>query len=101
MVYLLTKNITIKRLTKKLDAKLLGPFPIKKKISKNNYELKLPAKIRFYPVFYISLLKSAADIIKVHIAANDNEVNGEEEYELEKIFEAKKGKDGFLRYYVK
>ena len=101
MVYLSTKNITTKRPTKKLDAKLLGPFPIKKKISKNNYELELPAKIKLYPVFHISLLKSAADTIKVHTAADDNEVDGKEEYEPEKILETKKGKDGFLRYYVK
>ena len=101
MVYLLTKNITIKRLTKKLDAKLLGLFPIKKKISKNNYELKLPAKIKLHPVFHISLLKLTADTIKVHIAADDNEINGEKKYEPEKIFDAKKGKNGFLKYYVK
>ena len=101
MVYLLTKNITTKRLTKKFDVKFLNPFPIKKKISKNNYELKLLTKIKLHLIFYISLLKSAADIIKVHIAADDNEVNGKEKYEPEKILEAKRGKNEFLRYYVK
>ena len=101
MVYLLIKNITIKRLAKKFNVKLFSLFPIKKKISKNNYELELPAKIKFHPVFHISLLKLTADTIKVHTAADDNEVNGEEKYELEKILETKKGKNGLLKYYVK
>ena len=101
MVYLSTKNITTKRPAKKLDAKLLGPFPIRKKISKNNYELELPAKIKLHPVFHISLLESAADTIKVHTAANDNEINGKKKYEPEKIFNAKKEKNGLLKYYVK
>ena len=101
MIYLLTKNIITKRLTKKFDAKLFSPFLIKKEISKNNYELELLAKIKLYLVFHISLLKLIADIIKVHTAANDNEVNGKEKYEPKKILEVKKGKNGFLRYYVK
>ena len=37
----------------------------------------------------------------MHIIVNDNEVNGKEKYEPEKILEAKKGEDGLLRYYVK
>ena len=90
IIYLSTKNITTKRPAKKLDAKLLSLFPIKKKISKNNYELKLPAKIKLYLIFYISLLKLTADIIKIYTITDNNKVNGKKKYEPEKIFDVKK-----------
>ena len=37
MVYLATKNITIKKPSKKLDYKYLGLYKVTKRISKNNY----------------------------------------------------------------
>ena len=48
MVYLAIKNITIKKLNKKLDYKYIGPYLIIKKISKNNYELNLLLKVKIY-----------------------------------------------------
>lgn len=91
MVYLSTKNITTKRPSKKLDNKFLGPYPIVKKISENNYQLELPSKVRIHPVFHISLLESAADTIKVHTEADDIEVEGEQEYEPERILDSSDG----------
>ena len=91
MVYLSTKNITTKRPSKKLDNKFLGPYPIVKKISENNYQLELPYKVRIHPVFHISLLESAADTIKVHTEADDIEVEGEQEYEPERILDSSDG----------
>ncbi|KAK1487487.1 hypothetical protein CABS01_12966, partial [Colletotrichum abscissum] len=41
----------------KLDYKKLKPFEIIKKILLINYELRLLNTIRYYPVFYILLLK--------------------------------------------
>ena len=37
MVYLATKNIIIKKLSKKLDYKYLGLYKVIKRISENNY----------------------------------------------------------------
>ena len=56
-VQLLHKNILSRRLSKKLNYIKLGPFKIKKKIIKINYELNLPAKIKIYPVQYIAMLE--------------------------------------------
>jgi hypothetical protein len=57
-VFLLTRNLYIKRLNRKLDFKKIGLFKIKKKVSKSNYKLDLPDSIRIrIKVFYISLLK--------------------------------------------
>ena len=55
--YLLRKNFKIIRLSNKLDHTKLRPFRIKKVKGLVNYKLDLLAKIRKYPVFYISLLK--------------------------------------------
>jgi hypothetical protein len=63
IVYLATKNITIKRPLYKLDYKYIRPYKTKKKISENNYKLDLLPKVRLHPIFHISLLKSAADTI--------------------------------------
>jgi hypothetical protein len=59
IVYLLRKNIKIKRLSNKLNYKKLGPFKIKWKIRPINYKLSLPYIMKIYPVFYILLLKKA------------------------------------------
>ena len=62
MVYLATKNITTKRLNKKLNYKYIGPYKVIKKISENNYELDLLPKVRIYLIFYISLLEDAKNV---------------------------------------
>ena len=51
------RNIKTKRLAKKLDKKMLGPFRISKVISLNAMRLTLPTKWRIYNSFYISLLE--------------------------------------------
>ena len=50
-------NIKTKRLSKKLDKKMFGPFRISKVISLNAMRLTLPTKWRIYNSFYISLLE--------------------------------------------
>ncbi len=64
MVYLLRKNIRIKRPSEKLDHTKLGPFRIQKKLSKVIYQLSLPKTIKIHPVFYISLLEPALEKAK-------------------------------------
>jgi hypothetical protein len=58
-IYLLRKNIKIKRPNSKLDFIKLEPFEIKEKKGSLNYKLRFPEKIRFYLVFYIILFEPA------------------------------------------
>ena len=67
MVYLIIKNITIKRFSKKLDYKYIGPYLVIKKISENNYELDLLLKVKIYLIFYISLFKNVTNINVIKI----------------------------------
>ena len=67
MVYLIIKNITIKRPNKNLDYKYIGPYLVIKKILKNNYELNLLLKVKIYLIFYISLFKNATNINAIKI----------------------------------
>ena len=54
---LLTKNLKLKRLSKKLIARFIGPFSIAELVGKQAYRLYLPTSYRIYLVFYISLLE--------------------------------------------
>ena len=67
MVYLVIKNITIKRPSKKLNYKYIGPYLVIKKILKNNYELNLLLKVRIYLIFYISLFENVTNINVIKI----------------------------------
>ena len=62
-VYLLTKNLKIKKkrnqYTKKLDYIKVGPFFIKRRKKPVNYEIDLPKNSKIHPVFYILLLEPA------------------------------------------
>ena len=57
MIYLLRKNIKIKRSSDKLDYTKLRPFKIKKKLGKVIFKLIMPKGMRIHLIFYISLLK--------------------------------------------
>ena len=83
--YLTTKNIIIKKLNKKLDHKYLKLYQIIKKISKNNYQLNLPPKIRIYLIFYIFLLENAINVKLISIKRNNVKVN-EKKYKAKKVF---------------
>ena len=58
-MYLLTKNLKTRILSKKLDYIKVGPFFIKEVKGLQNFELNLLKDARVYPVFYISLLELA------------------------------------------
>ncbi len=59
-VYLISRNLCTKRLSKKLDFKKIGLFKVEERISDNNYRLLLLATMRLkIYVFYISLLELA------------------------------------------
>ena len=58
-VYLLRKNIKIKRLNLKLNHIKLEPYKIEKKLGIVTYKLKFSDSIKIYPVFHILLLELA------------------------------------------
>jgi hypothetical protein len=85
IVYLATRNISTKRPSKKLDYKYIGPYKITQKISENNYKLDLPPKVKLHSIFYIALLKSAADTIQIKTGNKPKEIEGPEVYKAEEI----------------
>ena len=86
MVYLAIKNIITKKLSKKLDYKYLKLYKIIKKISKNNYQLNLPPKVRIHPIFYISLLENVTNVKLINTERNNVKIN-KKKYETEKVFD--------------
>jgi hypothetical protein len=59
LVYLLRQNIKIIRPSDKLDSRKIGSFKVKRNIRDISFEFKLSLIIKIYPIFHISLLKSA------------------------------------------
>ncbi len=57
-MYLLTKNLKIKKKSKKLDHVKVESFFIKVVKESINYELDLPKNAKVFLVFYILLLES-------------------------------------------
>jgi hypothetical protein len=77
----------------KLDYKLIGPYPILKKIGSKVYKLELPPSMKIHPVFYLSLLEPAATWnppIPRYIQPPPPPVivNGEDEWEVEEILDS-------------
>ncbi len=64
-IYLLCKNITIKRPNDKLDFKKFEPFIIIYKILNFNYKLLLLKTMQIHPIFYISLFEFVPKSIEV------------------------------------
>ena len=83
-IYLLTKNLKTKGVSKKLDHVRVGPFFIKQQKGSVNYELNLFSNTKIHPIFHVSLLKSADSETLIqntfHFQYED-----ENEYEIEKI----------------
>ena len=103
---LLTKNLKLKRLSKKLIARFIGPFSIAEPVRKQAYRLYLPTSYRIHLVFYISLLEpykqrkgAARDPLPGPIKLDDEE-DQEDRYEVEEI-RGRKGRNQTLQYLVK
>ena len=56
-MWLLQRNIQIKRPSSKLDYQRLGPFKIIAQVIPVSYRLQLPPMMHIYPVFHVSLLE--------------------------------------------
>lgn len=59
-VFLSSRNINIDRPTKKLEDKMLGPFPIIKRVGAS-YKLELSASMKIHDVFHPNLLRVDLD----------------------------------------
>ena len=88
MVYLVIKNIIIKRFSKKLDYKYLGLYKVTKRISENNYQLDLPPKVRIYLIFHIFLLKDVINVELINAGRNNVKID-EKKYEAKKVFDTR------------
>jgi hypothetical protein len=99
-VYLLRRNINIKRPSDKLDHKKLGPFKISEVVGLVNYHLELLKTMNIHFVFHILLLESvppgASNILYTEIEL----VNPNVEYEVEEILDQKYIR-GKLYYLIK
>jgi hypothetical protein len=94
-MYLLTKNLKIRRKSKKLDHVKIESFFIKEVKKSVNYELDLPKNAKVFLVFYISLLKLVDPSTSIQETFHYHSQK-ENRFEVEKILE-KKGQ----RYLVK
>ena len=83
-IYLLTKNLRTKRVSKKLNHVKVDPFFIKQQKGSVNYELDLFSNTKIHPVFHVSLLKSADPKTFIQDTFHFQYEN-EDEYEVEKI----------------
>src|SRR5271170_627005 len=104
-VWLEGKHLRTNQPTAKLAARRHGPFEIIQVLSPVNYRLKLPTQWSIHPVFHIDLLTP------YHETALHGEnfqhpppdlVEGEEEYEVEKILDSRRfGRRRKLQYLIK
>ncbi|EDN09133.1 predicted protein [Histoplasma mississippiense (nom. inval.)] len=87
-VMLNAKNLRLLRPVRKLDHKYVGPFKILNTIGKQVYKLKLPPSYRnIHPVFHVSLLEPYNRRNGALPEPGPELVDGEEEYQVEEIFE--------------
>ena len=85
-VYLLTKNLKTKKVSKKLNHVKIDPFFIKQEKKSVDYKLNLFSDIKIHSIFHVSLLKSANP--KTFIQNTFHfQYEEKDEYEIEKMLE--------------
>ena len=86
-VYLLIKNLTIRKLNKKLNHTKGESFFIKAVKKSVNYELSLLENIRIHSIFYINMLESADP--NISIQKESHYENSEKKYTVKRILKKK------------
>jgi len=107
-VLLSTKDLVFKeRPSKKLTEKYMGPYAIEEVVSLNAVKLRLPSLMRIHPVINVSQIVRYKEQVKGQKKEEGKpvEVEGVEEWEVEKILNKKKifnivegiyGREGYL-----
>jgi len=92
----------MKRATKKLTEKFIGPYVVKKIVSENAVELELPASLRIHPVVNVRRIVKYREQIEGQkkIPPPPVEVASEKEYEVEEILDRQERR-GKTKYLVK
>ena len=92
----------MKRATKKLTEKFIGPYVVKKIVSENAVELELPASLRVHPVVNVRRLVKYREQVEGQkkIPPPPVKVAGEKEYEVEEILDRQERR-GKMKYLVK
>ena len=92
----------MKRATKKLTEKFIGPYVVKKIVSENAVELELPASLRVHPVVNVRRLVKYREQVEEQkkIPLSPVKVSGEKEYEVEEILDRQERR-GKMKYLVK
>ena len=104
-VLISTKDFSMelmKRVTKKLTEKFIGPYVVKKIVSENVVELELPASLRIHPVVNVRRIVKYREQVEGQkkIPPPPVEVAGEKEYEVEEILDRQE-KRGKTKHLVK
>ena len=85
-VYVLRKNITTSRSSKKFDQIKIESFEIVKNIRDINYELKLFDQMKIHLVFHKLLLESTSTKVSILIKVSNNYImNQKNRYQVQKI----------------
>ena len=92
----------MKRATKKLTEKFIGPYVVRKIVLENAVELELPALLRIHPVVNVRRIVKYREQVEGQkkISPPPVEVDGEKEYEVEEILDRQERR-GKTRYLVK
>jgi hypothetical protein len=100
-VLLSTKNLSVmKGASKKLLPRFIGPFSITKEVNEVAYKLDLPKQLKIHNVFHVSLLRKYNPNSDCKGAPLPEVIEGEFEYEVERILKHKKSAQGKI-YLVK
>src|SRR6266404_4513402 len=103
-VWLEGRNIHTSHPTAKLAPKRYGPFPITKVLGPVTYQLRLPEQWNIHPVFHVDLLTPYKET-EFHGCNFERPlpdiVEGEEEYEVERILDSRRfGRGHQVQYLV-
>lgn len=98
-VYLKKKNeygqgFKTERKMDKFENVKTGPFRIEKKLENDNYQLRLPERMKIHPIFHVSLLSKTDNPETLEDDSTDSE------YEVERIL-AKRTRNGRAEYLVR